>query len=81
MVKTGQQKLFLEMMIREDREFFLMTCIMVKNLQTPCIFIYPVIWNNIFQQYFGKREHKYISEEYNEISNAQKDFKITYLLL
>ena len=64
-----------------DREFFLMTCIMVKNLQIPCIFIYPVIWKEIFQQYFGKREHNYISREYYQISNASKDFKIAYMLL
>ena len=64
-----------------DREFFLMSCIMVKNLQTPCIFIYPVIWKDIFQQYFGKREHNYIPKEYYEISNALKEFKITYMLL
>ena len=64
-----------------DRDFFLMTCIMIKNLQKPCIFIYPVIWENIFQQYFGKREHNYIPKQHYEISNAQKDFKIAYMLL
>ena len=55
-----------------------MMCTMLTNLQVPALLIYPIIWGDIFQQFFDKNPHTIIPKDFYVVSNAQKDFKVAY---
>ena len=60
------------------RDFCTMSCEMISHLTIPCLFIYPNVWSNVFQRFFGLQTTEFIDPVYYTISNNVKDFRIAY---